>query len=636
MKYQNLGKFKRITPYVNDKLKRLSDTEASFDNIYKMMFEDGTNIFFEESCGYKLKKITYGESKRNVEIIASNLVNTLGNYEYDSTIGLYLDNDHIWIETFWAILKVGCKPLFLNMRLDDRSLESALKNTKAILVVSNGKKFSIPTVDIKDLLKENELKLVDKPFGSELFVMSSGTSKNIKICAYSAIEVKNILLQSAHIIKQNSLIKKHYDGELKLLVFLPFYHIFGFVANYLWFGFYARTFVKLNDFAPNTIQNTIKRHHVTHIFAVPLLWQKTYETAIKEIKSRGDKTYQKFLKGIKLSTKPIIGKIITKFAFKQVRDGLFGDSISYLITGGSMIDKKVLTFFNAIGYRLSNGFGMSEIGITSVELSTNLKYLNGASVGNPLPGVEYKIDENGELFVKGQTTAKYVIEGEQINNIKGNWYPTHDLAKFENDRYYVFGRHDDLVVSITGENLNPNIIEENLIVDNVNALCLINGRDGNAPILLVSINKFLSEEKANKIIDDLKGKLEENNLFEQIGKIELIAEPFIRGDEFKVNRKQIENDYFNGALQRYSLKRETKEENDEVTLKVKELFSTALNKPINEISSDADFFLDEGGTSLDYFVISSKIQDEYGVNISTSETTLHTVKQIVDYIKEKV
>lgn len=635
MKYNNLGQFKTIKKFINDKLNRLSTIDNSFDSLFPLMFENETNVFFEESNGYKIKKTTYKEAKENINLIAKNIRNRLNNQAQPASIGIYLDNSHYWIEVFWAILKAGYNPLFMNMRLDDASLKYALDATNAVMVISDTKTFSVQTLKVEELLTKCDGELNNK-FGTELYVMSSGTTNNIKICAYTAEEIINVIAQSEYVIGQSKLVQKHYDGELKLLAFLPFYHIFGFVAVYLWFGFYSRTFVKLNDLNPSTIQNTIMRHHVTHVFAVPLFWQRTYEAAIKEIKSKGDKTYNKFLKGIKLANKPIIGGLIRRKAMKQVRDGLFGDSISYMITGGSMISKDVLTFFNSIGYHLSNGYGMSEIGITSVELSNNQKILNNASVGVPLPGIEYKIDENNELSVRSKTLANYIISGKDKIITKGNWFSTHDLARKEKDRYYLLGREDDLVVSITGENLNPNLVEEKLMVNNVNALCLINGRDNKTPILLVSINKYLKPELSKRLQEELKAKIKENNLDQQIGKIELIAEPFIKGDEFKINRKRLEQDYYNGALSVYSAENLSNDEDDEISFRIKELFGVALNKTPEEISSDADFFLDEGGTSLDFFVIVGKIQDEYGVNISSIDNQPHSVKDIANYIRENL
>ena len=634
MKYTNLGEFSTIKEYIAHRHKLLEKCKTNFEDIFKLMFYDESNVLFEESDGYRIRKITYGESKKRVDLIARNIKKKLVRSDDQTSIAIYLDNSATWIETFWAILKCGYRPLLLNMRLDDASLVYAMEITNTKLVISKGKIFSIPTLLESEIYRPCE-KEVTGPFGEQFLVMSSGTSKNIKICAYGAKEMKGILIQSKGIIASSELVQKHYEGELKLLAFLPFYHIFGFVAVYAWFAFYGRTFVKLNDYSPSTIQNTIKRHKVTHVFAVPLFWQKTYEAAIKEIKSRGEKTYKKFLKGLKLAQNPVFGKYITKHAFKEVREGLFGDSISYMISGGSHIDKEILNFFNAIGYHLSNGYGMSEVGITSVELSEDLKYLNSGSVGRPLFGVTYDINKDGVLQVRNIAQACMIFEAGRVNRVDGMSYNTKDLAKVIDGKFYILGREDDLVVSLTGENLNPNIIEENLKVDDINDLCLINGEDERElPILLVSINKFIKAEKANQILDNLKAKIKENNLTSQLGKIELIAEPFIRGDDFKKNRKDLAKDYFAGVLSLYSFEMNEKEVDDELTLGLKKLFAVALGKAVEDIHSEADFFADEGGSSLDYFALVGRINDEYGVNLGESEKPLNSVKDIAQFIRE--
>ena len=639
MRYNNLGDFHTINKYVNHKLSLLNREDFDFAYLFELMFSETKNILFEESVGFKIKTITYGEAKENAMKKANALRKIIDDAPYNSVIGLNLDNSHHWIESFWAILIAGCRPLLLNKRLDITSLNKTLDSTKAILVISDDeKKFNVKTIRLEDL--EIDAPKYEGEFGSEIFVMSSGTSNNIKVCAYTAKELQVMLKQSKHIILSNRSIKKHYQGELKLLAFLPFYHIFGFVALYLWFSYFSRTFVRLNDLTPATIQATIKRHHVTHIFAVPLLWQKTYESAMREIKALGDKTYQKYLKGIKIAKKtrsiPLLGKLFRKLAFKEVREKLFGNSVYFMITGGSMIEEEVLSFFNYIGYHLANGYGMSEIGITSVELSNNMKALTTGSIGRPLPYVNYHINDKGELLVTSQAMSSYILEGEKLIKNKGKEFATHDLSKKIKDRYYLYGREDDLVVSISGENLNPNIIEAQLFIDGINGLCLILNKENNVPTLLVSVNKYSSKESIDKIKDQLKVKMVANNLDKQIGKVEIITTPLIQGDEFKLNRKRLTDDYMNHRLALANIELNDQAIDDAISLKIKELFALVLGLPANEINSGLDFFADYGGTSLDFLIIDNKIKEEFNVSILSNEELKHTVTDISNFIKKNL
>ena len=459
MKITNLGGFSSVNAFVEDKLRRYNMSDKSFRAVFSLMFSEENNILWEESRGYRISKTTYGQARSLTLHKASTLKTQLGELKPDAVIGIYMDNSLDWILTFWAILAIGCRPLLLNRRLDTETLEYALRVTNATAVISDGQSFSVKTILSGELVEGANYMPAD--FGSEILVMSSGTSAHVKICAYTAEEFYNQIQGSYSIIKKCTKVKEHYEGELKLLTFLPFYHIFGLVAVYVWFAFFSRTFVRLNDMQPQTITNTIKRHKVTHIFAVPLFWEKVYEQAMRTIRDRGEEPVKKFEKGMRISRKlgdSALADAFSKLAFKEVREGMFGESVVFMITGGSCISPQVLEFFNAIGYRLADGYGMSEIGITSLELSRKRSLLNSGSVGLPMMGIEYEINSNGELRVRGKAMAKYIIEdGEKRGN--SDWFNTHDLASFDGKCYRILGRQDDLIVAANGENLNPNLIE---------------------------------------------------------------------------------------------------------------------------------------------------------------------------------
>ena len=638
MKYENINGFNSLELFIKYKLSMLNDADANFSSLFNLMFSEADNIMYEESVGYKIRKVTYGEAKNEAIKYAISIKNLLKDVPKCSTVALNLDNSDKWIEAFWGILLAGYNPLLLNKRLNYDVLNKAIKDTNAVLVISSdSKQFSVDTIRLDRLDSNFKVTGLDE-CGDAIYVMSSGTSNNIKICGYTAEEFKYILLQSYDIIQSAPLIKTHYKGELKLLTFLPFYHIFGLVAVYTWFAFYSRTFVGLKDLVPSTIQNTIKRHHVTHIFAVPLFWEKTYEAAIKEIKNMGDKVYKKFQKGIKIADKikgvPLLGKWFRKTAFKEVRDKMFGESPSFLISGGSMISQEVLSFFNLIGYHLANGYGTSEIGITSVELSSKKKYLMSGSVGRPLKYVNYQINNDGELIVNSKAMANFIIfEGKKQSNVD-RWFVTHDLAKRVGDSYFLEGRKDDLLVPSNGENVNPNLVEAKLKVDGINGLCLIQNEKNNTIVLLVSINRFMSEERFENIKAGIQQNIENVNMMDQISKVEYIFTPLIEENDFKVNRRRVASTYAAGELELAVFNRVVDDNDDEMVLKIKELFAVALNMDISEIDSNANFFTDYGGTSLDYYLISSKVEEEYGISLVSSPKKMYSVREIVEFIKK--
>lgn len=634
MKNPSLGGHLFVNRFVAEKLRRFESMERSFAALFELMFSEEDNILYERSEGYRIIKTTYGEARREAVCRASALGQRLAAFPRDAVVGLYMDNSLAWIECFWAVLAAGFRPLLMNLRLDRETLEDALCRSGAVAVVSDREEFSLPTI-LAESLTDGSFAPPEGPFGSELLVMTSGTSAHLKLCAYSAQELYFQIRDSYHIIRRCRAIKGLYKGNLKLLAFLPFYHIFGLAAVYVWFGFFSRTFVQLNDLAPQTILNTIRRHEVTHIFAVPLFWERICEQAMKTIRGRGEKTFAKFQRALALSRRlarlPGLGALFSRLAFREVRENLFGESIRFLISGGSSIRPEVIPFFNGIGYRLANGYGASEIGIGSVELSASSRWLDPGWVGKPMSSLEYHINEEGELLVRGGAVASWVLDGDR-KLPAGDWFNTHDLAECRRGHYRILGRRDDLVIGPNGENLNPNLIEEKLRSEELPELCLINAGQ---PTLLFSVPRTLSAGALASRKEALLSALREHGMTRQIGKIVPVGEPLLREGEFKLNRRRLREDYLSGALAPLSPAPERPgEEEDALLLRLRDAVAAALGRSADEVSADADFFMDLGGSSLDYFALISALREEYGIEFpAESGSGLSTVRALSAYLR---
>lgn len=633
MRLRNIGGFKRVKSYVNHKMKLLEQSDKSLSALYELMFSERDNVLFEETDGFHIRKTTYGEAQSEVEARAPRLRSIIGAPD-GAKVGLYMENSPQWIVAFWAILRAGYCPLLLNTRFDAGMTEEILARYHVAAVVTDGKEFSVPTVRYTDLAGTAEP--YTGAFGTEMYVLSSGTS-SVKLCAYSGKELAEMIGNSGYVLNRNKKIKQHYRGELKLLAFLPFSHIFGFVAVYLWFGFFSRTFVKLNDLAPQTILKTIHLHQVTHIFAVPLFWNTVYRRALSAIKQRGEKTQKKFEKGLRLSAflgNTRLGEKITARMFREVRRNMFGDSVRFMITGGSCISADVIKFFNGVGYTLVNGYGMSETGITSVELSEKREQIVRGSVGAPLPSVKYHVDGDGRLFVSGTTLARAVWEGDTLIEPQNGMYATADLAAERKGKYYLLGRADDLIVSVTGENLNPIAVEEALTPAAAQCGCLV-PRSQALPVFLISVER-LPDKAVRELIDEVKERLKRSGFASQIGGVYAVTDPLIQADEFKLNRKRIARDFANGAIAVWK-EGEKNASDDELTRRVKMYFAVALGKNADEIGADTDFFLDEGGTSLEYFALVTKLQGDFNLPFPTDTGSgATTVRAVVDYLKERL
>lgn len=648
MKLTNIGSCKTIDEFVNYKIGLFEGKDKNFHNLFNNMFTEGDNVMVERTNGHRIIKTTYKQCETDIYRIASILSDTLKGVDKGAMVGIYMKNSLEWIETFWGLLMSGYVPVLMNTRLADETLNDVIVQYNIKAVISDGETFNVPSYNGLELAKMDEIEGFKPSWADEIVVMSSGTSENVKLCVYNGESFYYQLCNTVEIIKQSNDIKRHYEGELKLLTFLPFYHIFGLAAVYIWFSFFARTFVVLNDLGADTILNTVRKHKVTHIFAVPLLWNRIYDAAVKKIKDRGEATFKKFNKGLKLAQMldfcPGLARAFSKKAFKEVRDNLFGDSICFLIAGGSHISPEVITFFNSIGYPLANGFGMSEVGITSVETSDRARVRNTGTVGKPFLYAEYKIAEDGELLIRGKGTSVRILNGEDVLYMSPDtWFSTKDIVSEKNGRFYIQGRKDDMIPCKSGENLNPNRIETQLMIPGLNGVCLISkisDKDVLIPVLLIQVSRYATAERINYLRKALDDRLLELKLAGTINDIVFTTEPLMGENEFKLNRHRLSRLYKEGKIELIVLDKMNqvaKEVSPELLKEVKAIFAEALSIAEDELGEDAHFFFDLDGSSLDYLSIMADIQKKYEISFHQSdEGNLVTVREFCKYIQDNI
>ena len=639
-KINNINGAKSITAYIKDKISKYEAVEKNFENFFSFMFSERNNVMAELPDGYKIKKITYGECADSIKRRAVAVAEALKNTPRGSMVGLYMSNSVEWIEVLWSILMCGYRPLLMNSRMPDEVLEDILSDYKVTDVISDGKMFSVRTHVIGELPADTGCEYTPDVWGEEIIFMSSGTTDNVKLCAYTAENFFYQICDSLRIVEKCPQIVKGCDGEIKLLALLPFYHVFGFIAIYTWFGFFGRTFVFLKDLRPATLKRAIQKHKVTHIFAVPLVWETVYKEAMRKIRARGDKTYNKFMGALNTANNnPLIGSLVSKKAFSEVREGLFGDSIRFLITGGSSIKPEILEFFNGIGYFMVNGFGMTEVGITSVEMSSSPKMRNKGSIGAALRCTEYGVSEKGELLVRGKTMASRIIQnGEESVTDFDLWFNTRDLVVVDKGRYYHRGRRDDLVVCRNGENLNPEIIEKALYVKGINRICLFADSEG-TPTVIVSIVDCFSSKKLCEYYEQVVERLRQNHLNDEIQNIVITSDKLLMGSDFKLSRKKVAKRYAAGEYKIVDLKDTDKHIEymlTELEGKIRECFAEALQINADEIGVDSDFYSDLGGSSLNYFALIDMLKSQFSVELDiTDQVQLVTVKDFCKYIENK-
>ena len=149
---------------------------------------------------------------------------------------------------------------------------------------------------------------------------------------------------------------------------------------------------------------------------------------------------------------------------EQVRAMLGLDATEWFVIGAAPTPVEVLEFYDALGIRICEVWGMSE---TTCVATTNAPGdWRPGSVGRPLEGVELRLAEDGELLVRGEIVMRgYRNQAEKTAETidADGWLATGDIAKVDDDGYWwIVDRKKELIINAAGKNMSPANIESQL------------------------------------------------------------------------------------------------------------------------------------------------------------------------------
>lgn len=633
----------------------LRDGAHTFENIYSILFSDPTLLFMEYEEDYRTVKVTYGEAEQKIRALAAVLSEAIGKQAVGTYVGLEMENRPEWLLSFWALLMAGYKPLLINCKLPQAMTDRMLECVKAGFVLSmDGSNCKAEQI-LYTSLPEQASGAFSPCWENELALCTTATSLSPKLCVYTGEQIAAQILNTSYVLHTGKRMKKHYHGQLKQLAFLPFYHVFGLFATYFWFAFFGRCFVFLSDYSGETILRTVRKHEVTHIFAVPLLWHTVEKEIRKSVKNKGEKTEKKFYKALKISEKlqnfcPCLGNFAAKLLLGEVRKQVFGDSIQFMISGGSHLRSECLSLFNALGYSLHVGYGMSEIGICSVELREKPKHKNQNSFGKSFPSVRYAIEgggDAGELLVSGKSLCVgYYVDG--VYHERGDSvFHTGDLVRRDQqDNYFFTGRTSDLIIGPNGENVSPDEIEARLDLPYVRRFCVLGmGENGKEEITLVAeVSASMPQVKRRKLVAAIN---EQNGLLsstEKLQKVYFSTDPIASENAIKVSRTALSRMIGAGKVRLIPsaefCRQEISEQDDldDIGLAVRAVVAEVLSRSEEEVGANDHFIFDLGGNSLEYFTLQGALNERFDIRLQTeAESCRYTVaelsKQILDLLK---
>jgi len=281
---------------------------------------------------------------------------------------------------------------------------------------------------------------------------------------------KGVMLSHANIvsnIKATMSIVPFKIGQ-RTFSFLPMSHIFERMVNYSYMAVGAPIYYASSL---DNIAEELKEVKPYYFTAVPRLLEKVYENIEKKGKSLTGFKRMLYNWSIKLANDYVETKqetwqlkLARKLVFSKWKDALGGNVLG-IVTGAAALSSKLGNTFEAAGIVVREGYGLSE---TSPVIAVN-RFEPGSykfgTVGLPIPGVEVKINEDGEICSRGPNTMLgYYNQPELTAEVidKDGWFHTGDIGKWDGDFLKITDRKKALFKTSGGKYVAPQVIENKL------------------------------------------------------------------------------------------------------------------------------------------------------------------------------
>lgn len=227
-----------------------------------------------------------------------------------------------------------------------------------------------------------------------------------------------------------------------------------------------------------TVQEDLKEVSPTIFLGVPRIWEKMHASVTLKMKDstwlkrklfnywtvRGQELAEKRRNGGLNALEKAKWQVGDKLVFRALQERLGMRDCRHPVTGAAPISADLLRWFHGIGVPVLEGYGQTECaGVSHLNPPGNVKI---GSVGQPLPLVECRIAEDGEIQVRGPMVfVGYLNQDDATQDTitEDGWLKTGDIGKEDESRHlFITGRKKEIIITAGGKNLSPEKIENAL------------------------------------------------------------------------------------------------------------------------------------------------------------------------------
>ena len=265
---------------------------------------------------------------------------------------------------------------------------------------------------------------------------------------------------------------------LRFLNLLPLSHVFGQMLGIFIPPLLAGTVVFIDSLKPSDLIDVIRDERVSVLVCVP----RFIESLQREIQRQTERDGRLRQFDEDFASAENEHFLLRWWRFRKIHS-LLGWKFWAFISGGAALPAQAEAFWNRLGYAVIQGYGMTE---TTSLISLNHPFRSAkGSIGKVFPGMEVRVDENGEILVRGENVAVAYRQHDHTQSVSESdgWFHTGDMGETDAEgRLYFKGRRKNVIVTPAGMNVYPEDLEKAVRSQPGVRDCVVIGieRDGNA------------------------------------------------------------------------------------------------------------------------------------------------------------
>ncbi|MCY4483419.1 MAG: AMP-binding protein [Spirochaetaceae bacterium] len=362
-----------------------------------------------------------------------------------------------WAFAFFGCLRVGAILVPLDLRSTADFVRQVVAKTAPVLAFTSratggDAALGLPTILFEDL----EGLIYDLP-AAEPASLAGEDLAEIMFTSGTTGDAKGVLLTHGNLMANLHSVQQVIPGDVsfRMLSLLPMSHMFEQMGSlFAGLGCGANiTFATSRQ--PAILLKTMQERRVNMMLLVPQALDLFMKSIEREVANRGKQHAWDLL--MKLARRLPVA--LRRVLFRQVH-ARFGGHLRIVVSGGAALDPSLGEKWRLLGVSVLQGYGATEASpVISCHSLTEARF---DSVGRPVPGVDVRISEAGEIQVRGANVTQGYWQGPEQTAaaFDGNWYRTGDIGFIDDGGHlHIRGRVKEMIVLANGQNVFPEDVE---------------------------------------------------------------------------------------------------------------------------------------------------------------------------------